>query len=70
MVIKKNRTAYQIATMMLIRMYRKNVLNSLDFMEYGKRLNSTFPNELVKSQVFMHVKDLYDKRINQPIKFI
>ena len=60
--MKKNRSAYDIAKMMLIKMHRVNLLNTLDFIEYAERIQPSFKNEIVKTQVFMHIKDLFDDR--------
>jgi len=60
--MKKTRSAYDIAKMMLIKMHKNYMLNTLDFLEYAKRIQPSFPNEIVKTQVYMRIKNLFDDR--------
>lgn len=60
--MKKTRSSYDIVRMMLIKMYRAYLLNTIDFMEYAKRTDESFTNGIVKTQVFIHVINLFDKR--------
>lgn len=70
MRMKKNRTGYEIAKMMLIKMHRKRVINTLDFIEYAERIQPHFKNEIVKTQTFFHIKNLYDKRMTDKVMLV